>query len=148
VIEGAVPAAHFLPIRFSATATRASVTVVVDASVVVATLVDSGSHGEWAETQLSSDQLAATHLMPVEAASILRRAARSGEISEDTASMAYADLMELRVALFPYQPFAARIWELRQNVTTYDAWYVALAESLGACLVTLDRRLSRVAGGL
>lgn len=121
-------------------------TLVVDASVVVAALVDGGADGQWSERQLVAEQLAAPHLMPVEAANILRRSALAGELSEDTASMAYADLLELRVALFPFQPLATRIWELRQNVTSYDAWYVALAESLDANLVTLDKRLARASG--
>lgn len=121
-------------------------TLVVDAALVVAALVDSGPDGTWAEAQLAADQLAAPHLMPVEAANMLRRAALFGDVSEDTASMAHADLLELRVDLFPYGPFASRVWELRMNVTAYDAWYVALAESLDAKLATLDRRLSRAAG--
>src|ERR1019366_8380139 len=50
----------------------------------------------------------------------------------DVASMAHADLLDLRVELFPYAPFAARAWELRSNITSYDAWYVAVAEFFGA----------------
>jgi len=60
--------------------------------------------------------------------------------------MAHADLLDLRVELFPYAPFAARVWELRDNLTTYDAWYIALAEFLSSPVATLDRRLSRAAG--
>ena len=83
--------------------------------------------------------------MPVEAANILRRAAAARDISADAASLAYADLLDLRVELLPYAPFAARTWELRDNVTCYDAWYVALAESLGSKVATLDPRLARAA---
>ena len=121
-------------------------TLVVDASLVVAALVDSGPTGTWAEEKLGSGHLAAPHLMPVEAASILRRAALAGEVSVDTASMAHEDLLALRVELFPYGPFAARVWALRTNVTAHDAWYVALAESLDAKLATLDRRVARASG--
>ena len=121
-------------------------TIVVDAGVVVAALVDGGSDGTWADGQLTGVHTAAPHSMVVEAANILRRAALVGEISADTASLAHADLLELDVELFPYAPFAERVWEIRQNVTAYDAWYVALAESLDASLFTLDRRLSRAAG--
>ena len=92
---------------------------------------------------LASDQIAAPHLMPAEAANILRRADLSGEISSDTAALAHADLLKLRTALFAYEPFAERIWELRAHVASYDAWYIALAESLDAPLATLDRRLAR-----
>jgi predicted nucleic acid-binding protein len=121
-------------------------TLVVDASVVVAALVDSGPTGEWSEEVLLSDHLAAPHLMPVEVANVLRRASLSGEVSPDVASLAHADLQALRVELFPYEPAALRAWELRGNLTMYDAWYVATAELLGAKLATLDRRLARAAG--
>lgn len=80
----------------------------------------------------------------VEVANILRRASLSGDTSSDSASLAHADLLALRVDLFPYSPFAERVWELRGDVTSYDAWYVALAETLGARLATLDRKLSRM----
>jgi predicted nucleic acid-binding protein len=82
----------------------------------------------------------------VEATNILRRAALNGDISDDNASLAHADLLALRVDLFPFEPFAERVWQLRFSVTSYDAWYVALAESLGAPLATLDMRLSRATG--
>lgn len=123
-------------------------TVVVDASTVVAALVDGGPAGTWAEDLLEDQVLAAPHLMPAEVGNILRRAALAGHISEDTASMAHGDLLDLRIELFPYEPFAERSWELRSNITTYDAWYVALAEALDAPLATLDERLSRAPGPL
>lgn len=120
--------------------------VVVDASAVVAALVDSGPDGRWAERVLVSGPLAAPHLLPAEVANVLRRSASVGRISADAASLAHADLEALRVALFPYEPFADRIWELRGHVTCYDAWYVALAEYLGCPLATLDGRLARAVG--
>jgi len=120
--------------------------LVVDASVVVAGLVDGGETGAWAETVLTADVLAAPHIMPVEVANILRRLALAGEISSDLATLAHADLLDLGVRLFPYAPLATRAWELRSNLTAYDACYVALAESLGAELATLDRRLGRASG--
>jgi predicted nucleic acid-binding protein len=122
------------------------VTLVVDAGLVVSALVDTGPEGKWAEEQLATDSLIAPHLMPVEAANILRRGTLAGDISADTAALAHEDLLALRVELFPYSPFASRVWELRLNVTAYDAWYVALAESLEVRLATLDRRLSRASG--
>jgi predicted nucleic acid-binding protein len=64
----------------------------------------------------------------------------------DAASLAHNDLLDLRVDLFGYEAFAQRVWELRENVTCYDAWYVALAEALAAPLATLDLKLTRAAG--
>ena len=121
-------------------------TLVVDASVVVAALIDTGADGTWAEQVLGSEALAAPHLMPAEVANVLRRAALAGDVSADSAALAHADLQDLRVDLFAYEPFAARVWTLRTSVTTYDGWYVALAESLDAPLATLDRRLARSPG--
>jgi predicted nucleic acid-binding protein len=161
-------------------------TVVVDASVVVAALVSTDATGKWAESVLAGEPLAAPHLMPVEAASILHRAELAGEISADAASLAHADLRRLRVEYFPYDLFAERIWELRDQyqsirqqadrlavasqrleakitnfrlrqqeagersghpgLTSYEAWYVALAEFLGTKLATLDTRLALVPG--
>lgn len=121
-------------------------TLVIDASMVVAGLIDSGTDGRWAEALLASDSLAAPHMMTAEAANILRRSAAAGAISAEQASLAHADLLDLRVEFFPHAPFATRIWELRENVTCYDAWYVAIAEALGAPLATLDARLANAPG--
>lgn len=121
-------------------------TLVVDASMAVAALIDSGNDGTWAQALLRSGSLAAPDLMPAEAANILRRAQLAGDISSDVASMAHQDLLELRVEFFPYEPFAARVWALRDNITCYDAWYVALAEMLSAPLATLDGRLAKAPG--
>jgi len=121
-------------------------TLVVDASVIVAALVDAGPAGRWAESIVASDDLTAPHLMPVEVASTLRRAVRAGELSEDSAALAHADLMDLQVYFAPYELVADRVWELRHTVTPYDAWYVALAEELDVALATLDGALGRAAG--
>ena len=121
-------------------------TVVVDASAVVAALVMADREGEWAEALLTSDDLAAPPLLPVKTANVLRRAALAGDISTDVASLAHADLADLAIEYFPYEMFADRVWELSSNVTTYDAWYVAVAEFLDAPLATLDSRLTNAAG--
>jgi predicted nucleic acid-binding protein len=121
-------------------------TLVVDCGVVVAALVDGGPVGAWAEELLARENLAAPHLLPAEVANVLRRSGAAGQISADTAALAHGDLLRLPVELFSYEPFAARVWELRANVTSYDGWYVALAESLDSRLATVDRRLSRATG--
>lgn len=116
--------------------------IVVDASVVVAALIDSGPVGKWAESILLKKPLYAPHHMPVESANILRRAAIANQISADMATVSHEDLINLRVELFPYHPFASRVWELHENITTYDAWYVALAEYTRSELATLDNKLA------
>ena len=121
-------------------------TLVIDAGVVVAALIDDGPDGRWAESMLAAGPLAAPHLMLVEAANILRRACLAGVLSLDSAQLAHADLLRLRVVLFEYEPIAERVWELRGAITSYDACYVALAEALGAPLATVDLRLSRAPG--
>ena len=121
-------------------------TVVIDASLVVAAVIDVGKVGEWAEAVLLDGPLAAPALMPAEVGNILRRAGLASDISEDAAAQAHADLLALRVRLFPYVPFGSRVWELRATLTAYDAWYVALAESLDSPLATLDRRMARAPG--
>jgi predicted nucleic acid-binding protein len=121
-------------------------TRVVDASLIVAALVDSGADGRWAESELLSGPLAAPHLLLVEVASILRRAVRAGAIAEEVAALAYDDLLALNIELFPYEPVAPRVWELRNTIASCDAWYVALSELLNAPLATLDRKLSRAPG--
>jgi predicted nucleic acid-binding protein len=84
--------------------------------------------------------------MMVEATNILRRAVLAGDLPAVEAGLAHLDLLRLRVELFAYPPFASRVWELREKVTAYDAWYVAIAEKLKAPLATLDRRLAAAAG--
>lgn len=121
-------------------------TIVVDASVVVAALVDTGPDGRWAQHLIATERLAAPHLIEVETANVLRRAAAAGAISDDIATLAHADLVALPIDLFPYEAFAERIWALRHNLTTYDAWYVAIAEALHVPLATLDQRLRSAPG--
>jgi len=116
---------------------------VVDASVLVAALVDGGPHGAWAETVLAGGSLCAPELALAEATNIFRRLERAKLITTPEANAARSDLMQIDLHLFPFEPFADRIWELRHNVTSYDAWYVALAEALRLPLATLDEPLSK-----
>jgi predicted nucleic acid-binding protein len=120
--------------------------VVIDSSVVVAALVDSGPHGDWAEGILAGGLLQAPELLLAEACNIFRRLERAKLITTPEANAAQDDLMQLDVELFAFEPFAGRIWELRHNVTSYDAWYVAIAEALELPLATLDEPLSQSTG--
>lgn len=84
--------------------------------------------------------------MPFECSNIIRRHELGALVSADQAIQAHADLVDLPVDLWPYEVLAERIWQLRSNLTSYDAAYVALAEALSAPLVTLDRRIQRAPG--
>ena len=121
-------------------------TLAVDASVLVAALVDSGNEGTWAETLIASEALVAPELALVESTNILRRLELAGNLSPVESGLAQRDLMRLDLQLFPFHPFAARVWELRSNITSYDAWYVALAEALECPLATVDAKLTGASG--
>lgn len=125
--------------------TRATA-VVADASSVLAMLLDVGAEGAWAAAHLARRPILAPHHMPVEVADTLRRGVTRGLASPDAAALALADLVDLRITLLPFAPFAQRAWALRDHVRTYDAWYVAVAETLDAPLVTLDQRLANAHG--
>lgn len=120
--------------------------IVIDSSVVVAALVDSGPRGDWAEAVLASGSLQAPELVRAEATNIFRRLERAKLITTPEANAAQDDLLQLDIESFPFEPFAGRIWELRRNVTSYDAWYVAIAEALKLPLATLDEPLSKSNG--
>ena len=121
---------------------------VVDASVLVGALADYGREGRWCKRALEQPEIAIPELALAEATNILRRLELSRSISRLEATAAHRDLLRLAVERYPFAPFAGRVWELRSNLTAYDAWYVALAEVLDWPLFTLDRRLSRTSGPL
>ena len=121
-------------------------TVVADSSALVAFLVDYDDDGKWVGAAFANEDLVCPELALAEASNILRRMELVGDISHSDAEAAYRELLALDIVLRPFTPYAERIWALRNNLTIYDAWYVALAESLDCSLVTLDRRLSRAPG--
>lgn len=120
-------------------------TAVIDASVLVSALVDSGWEGVWSERVVAAGTVA-PNLVLVEVANILRRMESGGRLTAVEAQNAFENLLVLEIELFPFEPFANRIWSLRSNVTSYDAWYVAIAEASDLALATLDRRLARASG--
>ena len=120
--------------------------LVIDASVCVAALVDAGTDGYWAESKLAGATLVAPQLILIEVTNVLRRLTSSGRLSDLDASIAQSDLMTMTIELFPFAPFADRVWSLRHNLSSYDACYVALAESLKIPIATLDGRLINAPG--
>jgi predicted nucleic acid-binding protein len=121
------------------------VRVVVDSSVLVAALLDSGPQGNWAEGILAGGSLHAPELIRVEATNVLRRLERAKLVTTAEANAAHDDLMQLDLEVFPFDPFADRVWELRHTMTSYDAWSVAVAEALDLPLATLDEKLAKAA---
>ncbi|HEX2641560.1 MAG TPA: type II toxin-antitoxin system VapC family toxin [Thermoanaerobaculia bacterium] len=120
--------------------------IVVDASLLVAATSDAGAEGRWAEDVMRTGSLVAPPLALVEATNILRRFELEGRLGRLEAGAAARDLLLFDLELMPFAPFAERIWELRSNVTSYDAWYVAVAEQCDLPLATLDRRLAKATG--
>jgi len=121
--------------------------IVVDASVVANALADDGDDGRQARRRLTEESdLAAPDLVDVETVSVLRRRWLAGDLTDRRFSSAVDDLADLPMLRLPTQALVRRAFDLRANVTPYDAVYVALAEHLDAALVTGDARLARASG--
>jgi predicted nucleic acid-binding protein len=119
---------------------------VCDASAVAALLLDSGPDGQWVTQTVESGEIAAPALVTYETANVIRKHELAGQISPDQSAQAHADLLDLAIELWPYDLLAARAWELRMNLSIYDASYVALAEFTDLTLITLDKRLAKATG--
>jgi len=120
--------------------------IVLDASAAIDWLLQTAA-GQQIETRIYSrgESLHAPHLLDLEVAQVLRRVVREGTISVRRADRALQDLLNLRVTRYPHFLFLPRIWKLRDNLSAYDAVYVALADELAATLVTRDTRLASTA---
>lgn len=117
--------------------------IVVDASAIVEWLLGLSRSAAVAARLADPDQsVHAPHLLDVEVAQVVRRLAASGAIVGERGAQAIDDLADLDVIRHPHDVLLSRVWQLRSNLTAYDATYVALAEALDAPLVTLDRRLT------
>lgn len=115
---------------------------VFDSSAVVFALLDDGS----ARRLLGLGDVEVAHLVDVEVASTLRRMVRTGDVTEAAASQALSGWRKLGVRRYAATALLGRIWELRANVSAYDATHVALAEDLECDLVTADRHLAAAPG--
>lgn len=120
--------------------------IVVDASVLATALVDDGPHGDAARHRLRGEDLAAPEVVDLEVASALRGQLLGGFVDLRRARLALADLAALPLQRASHGPLLERALELRDNMTVYDAAYVALAELLSIPLLTGDRRLARSTG--
>ncbi|HVY14855.1 MAG TPA: type II toxin-antitoxin system VapC family toxin [Rhodopila sp.] len=123
--------------------------IVVDASAVLEVLLRTPSAAAIEEHLFTAGQsLHAPHLVDVEVAQVLRRYAAGGMIDAARGDAALTDLADLPMQRYPHDMLLRRAWALRHNLTAYDAVYVALAEALGAPLLTRDRRLASAAGSV
>lgn|GEM_PF-303423 len=122
------------------------IVLVVDASVLAVALADDGPAGDAARARLRGKTLAAPELGDLEVASVLRRQGRAGLVDDRRSTLALTDLEALPMRRAAHLPLLARCSDLRDNLTTCEAAYVALAEALNATLLTGDRRLARAAG--
>ena len=119
---------------------------VVDASVVLEVLLQTPVAAAIEERVFTGEQLHAPHLIDLEVAQVLRRFVFRSEIQTERGRAALADYADLPIRRYPHDFLLPRIWDLRDNLTAYDAAYVALAEALDATLLTHDRKLATAGG--
>ena len=121
--------------------------IVVDASALIEVLLRTpAANAVEGHLFASGETLHAPHLLDIEVAQVIRRYAAKGEIDGERGREALDDLADLRIQRYPHDFLLPRVWALRDNVTAYDAVYIALAEVLDAVLLTRDRRLAGAAG--
>ena len=120
--------------------------LVVDASAVLATLIDPGDRGDRAAARMADAQLAAPDLLGYEVLNVLRRRRAAGHLTANQAALAVQTWSRLPIDLWPLAPLQPAVWKLTHNLSAYDAAYVALATHLDAPLLTGDRRIARAAG--
>jgi predicted nucleic acid-binding protein len=120
--------------------------IVVDASAMYRTLVFGNDHPGLRARLLSEEVLHAPYLLDVEMLHALRRAERFGIVSPDRVYETRNELSQLSLVRYPEYLLTDAMWDLRNNISTYDATYVTLAEALGATLVTCDAKLARAPG--
>ena len=120
--------------------------LVADASVLVLAVADATEEGDPFRARMRGEVVCGPDLLRVEVVSALRRMTAAARLTRPQANAAIDDLLELPLSVFPTAPLLRRAWELRANLSTYDACYVALAEALDCTLVTADGRLARATG--
>ena len=120
--------------------------LVVDASVLAPALADDGPDGDAARARLRGQSLMAPELIDLETTSVIRRQSQIGHLGLRRADLALTDLFEMPLRRASHRPLLERCWELSENLTVYDAVYVALAEVLDVVLVTADACLAKAPG--
>lgn len=121
--------------------------IVLDASAVIAMLLRLGQADRIMERVFAEGEtLHAPHLVDVEVSQVVRRYWRAGDLTAARGEQALRDLADFPIERYSHEPLIGRVWQLRHNATAYDGAYIALAEGLGAVLLTLDSALARIPG--
>ncbi len=120
--------------------------IVADASVIAPFVADAGPDGDTFRTRLRGEAIAGPDLLRIEVMSVIRRQTGVGTLTTIQANRAIENLLELPLTVYPTGALLRRAWALRNNMTTYDACYVALAEALDCALLTADIRLANAPG--
>lgn len=121
--------------------------IVIDASAAIEVLLDARSAASITEfLDTDQPQLGAPHLIDLEIIQVLRRHLRNRALSHERAREAVADWQAFPVLRYPHDDLLSRVFEMRDNATSYDAVYIALAEALNAPLLTHDAKLKTVPG--
>lgn len=121
--------------------------IVVDASALLEVLLNTPAAARVSERLFAANEtLHAPHLLDLEVAQVLRRYYLAGELTAERGRQALEDLADVPLTRYPHDLLLPRIWELRENLTAHDAAYLALAEALGATLVTRDAAMASAPG--
>ena len=120
--------------------------LVVDASALAPAIVDAGTDGDTVRARLRGESIAGPDLLRIEVLAVIRKQVIAGALTTTQANEAVGDLLDLPVSVFPSASLLRRAWALRDNVSAYDACYVALAEALDCPLLTADNRLASAPG--
>ncbi|MGQ0772861.1 MAG: type II toxin-antitoxin system VapC family toxin [Pseudonocardiales bacterium] len=120
--------------------------IVVDASVLAPALSDDSDDGDHLRRRLRGQRLTAPEVIDLEVQSVLRSGVRRGLLDDRRARQAWGDLVSMPLHRVRHRQLLPRVWDLRDNLTTYDAAYVALAEALATTLLTADSKLANAPG--
>jgi predicted nucleic acid-binding protein len=120
--------------------------LVVDTSAVLAALAERTPDGELVQRLADDGDLHAPHLIDIEILQALRGLVRGGKLSAERAEDVRTDVAALAITRYGHEPLADRVWALRENLTAYDAVFVALSEALEVPLITCDARVASAPG--